>query len=1245
MKKISFFILFSFFLISILHAQQWNAVSSSTEKAASITLLSSDVETSVIKVCIPGFYLRNVNENKKISKIIEIPNSARMLKATCPDLVSIASSIIIPDDGKMSYEIVSSSYVDYPGINMAPSKGNLFRNINPEDVPYQRGKVYSKNRFFPGNLVSLRDPYILRDYRGQSVVFYPFQYNPITKVLRVYKDFTVKIKKVAKAGINVFNRTKALTSVDEDFKQIYQRKFLNYGSGAKYLPLSDLPGRLLIICYATYMNDMQSFVEWKRQKGIQTDIVSAATIGTGSAADILAYVTNYYNTNGLTYLILVGDGAQIAPLTKSGDSDAAYGHIVGTDSYAEVFVGRFSAETSAQLLTQVNRTIYYEKLMDSTNVWLKNAAGLASNEGGGTQGDQLESDQTHIENIRTSLLGYTYSNVAQLYQANNVTIADVSAAVNNGVSVINYTGHGAITAWGTTGYSNTDVTALTNQNKLPYIFDVACVNGDFRTNTCFAEAWLRATYNNNPTGALAIIASTINQSWNSPMEAMDEMDSILVESYNDNIRRTFGGVTINGCMKMNDSYGTDGYDMTNTWTIFGDPSVMLRTDRPAKMQITHQNTAYVGATQFAVNCNINGALVAISRNTGVSTEILGRAYVSGGVANITFTNPLANPGTTMLITATAYNKVTYTATVNVINNNIPNEATVESIVVPENSYNCVGIPVQPKVIIRNLGNNNITSLHVNYKLNNGAVVSQTWTGNLATSGTVSIYFPVTTFVNGNHQFTAFTSLPNNTVDGYPSNDTLSKSFSASSAPITSSFTANQTAFCTAPASVIFTNNSQNANSYLWEFGDGTTSIADNPQHIYTTPGFYSVSLTADAGVCGAFTFDVADYIQIGAPAPVVTSASHCGADSLTLFASAQGQIYWYDAPTGGNLIDSGTTYTTPMLSATATYYVETGVYPASQNVGELNATTNGAMFTSSAQHYLVFDCFAPMTLKSVLVNASTAGNRVISLMNSAGTVIQSVTVNIPIGVSRVTLNMNIPVGTDLRLAGPLTPNLYRTNSTALTYPYTIANYISIKGSSASTSPTSYYYFFYDWEVQPQACLSARVPVNAIINTAPPVAQFSYTANATLVHFINQSIDGVNYWWSFGNGITCISTNPQIMDYVNGGIYQVTLIAMNPCGNDTIIKSIEVSGVGVQEITSGENINVYPNPAENYFIIDLSSIATEVNSVAVSNMLGQQIYYKNGINETKIQINDLPKGMYLVEVTTHSRKLLKKVVVK
>ena len=46
------------------------------------------------------------------------------------------------------------------------------------------------------------------------------------------------------------------------------------------------------------------------------------------------------------------------------------------------------------------------------------------------------------------------------------------------------------------------------------------------------------------------------------MSAQDEFNDILIESYSTNIKRSFGGLSFNGCMLMNDEYGGQGDEMT-----------------------------------------------------------------------------------------------------------------------------------------------------------------------------------------------------------------------------------------------------------------------------------------------------------------------------------------------------------------------------------------------------------------------------------------------------------------------------------------------------------------------------------------------------------------------------------------------------------------------------------------------------------------------------------------------------------
>ncbi|MBL0050177.1 MAG: hypothetical protein IPP29_00990 [Bacteroidetes bacterium] len=62
----------------------------------------------------------------------------------------------------------------------------------------------------------------------------------------------------------------------------------------------------------------------------------------------------------------------------------------------------------------------------------------------------------------------------------------------SGINVMTYTGHGSNNSCSTTGLSSSDVDNMTNYEMLPFIWSVACVNGNFNQGDCFAEAFLRA---------------------------------------------------------------------------------------------------------------------------------------------------------------------------------------------------------------------------------------------------------------------------------------------------------------------------------------------------------------------------------------------------------------------------------------------------------------------------------------------------------------------------------------------------------------------------------------------------------------------------------------------------------------------------------------------------------------------------------------------------------------------------------
>jgi hypothetical protein len=626
----------------------WVSLGGPPGSPVEVTVLQSTPDRIVLHYRIPGFEAEPIVIDGRTYFAISLPHESTILQKGMPELPHVCRSVIIPDQQRMQVSESEASVVELAGYPVVPSKGTLSRTIDPATVPYTLGPAYTSSLYFPAERVQGGAPYILRDYRGLTVEVLPIQSASPEGTLRVAKELTVVLEPTGTDDVNTLDRLGPPATVSVEFDDVYRQHFLNYGLD-RYVPVVER-GKMLVITYDAFHDALVPFVNWKNQEGVPTSLVNVSTIG-GTASAIDAYITNRFNTEGLTFVLLVGDGAQIpTQQADGGSSDPSYALVLGNDNYPELFVGRFSAETLAQVQTQVDRSVAYERTPQLGASWYHKGTGIGSASG---PGDDNEYDYEHIGVIRTKLLGYTYTEVDQIYDP-GATAAMVTTALNAGRSVVNYCGHGSVGAWTTTGFSSSNVTALQNDSMLPFIFSVACVNGQFEGGTCFAEAWLRSTRNGNPVGAIGAYMSSINQDWNPPMCAQDAAIDLLV----DDSMRTYGGLCYNGSCQMMDEYGSSsgssGANMFLTWHIFGDPSLVVRTATPAAMSVQHSGALFPGQTDYAVTVTgVPGALCALY---AVGT-LYGSAYTNAaGAATIHMANPPLVPGT-LTLTVTAFNKL------------------------------------------------------------------------------------------------------------------------------------------------------------------------------------------------------------------------------------------------------------------------------------------------------------------------------------------------------------------------------------------------------------------------------------------------------------------------------------------------------------------------------------------------------------------------------------------------------------
>ena len=116
----------------------------------------------------------------------------------------------------------------------------------------------------------MREPYILRDLRGQGILIYPFQYNPVSKVLRVYSDITIEVVEdiqLNRTSKNQLLRKSNTVKQSSEFKNIYDNLFINSRNDLRFEYLAD-QGNMLVISYDSFIEHVQPLVEWKNKTAV-----------------------------------------------------------------------------------------------------------------------------------------------------------------------------------------------------------------------------------------------------------------------------------------------------------------------------------------------------------------------------------------------------------------------------------------------------------------------------------------------------------------------------------------------------------------------------------------------------------------------------------------------------------------------------------------------------------------------------------------------------------------------------------------------------------------------------------------------------------------------------------------------------------------------------------------------------------------------------------------------------------------
>jgi PKD repeat protein len=290
-------------------------------------------------------------------------------------------------------------------------------------------------------------------------------------------------------------------------------------------------------------------------------------------------------------------------------------------------------------------------------------------------------------------------------------------------------------------------------------------------------------------------------------------------------------------------------------------------------------------------------------------------------------------------------------------------------------------------------------------------------------------------------------------------------------------------------------------SWLWDFGDGTTSTLQNPSHLYTSPGNYTVTLTASyAGSCQA-TEVKTGFMSIGG-IPFVSFAPSQSAGCTTPF-----PVSFTNNSVGAGLSyiwNFGDSITSTQVSPSHTF-TENGVFNVSLTAtnpqGCSTTQTDVIDVTETAADFLpdVFGFCTPVAVN--FTDLSTSATTITSYQWDFGD------------------------GTTSTLANP-------SHTYADTGRFDVSLII----------------------VNALGCSDTLIRTNYIFSYTRPTADFDRTPQVICpddFQFTNFSSGATDFFWDFGDLGTDVVEHP-IHNYQDTGFFSVTLIALNNGCSDTIV---------------------------------------------------------------------------------------------
>lgn len=437
------------------------------------------------------------------------------------------------------------------------------------------------------------------------------------------------------------------------------------------------------------------------------------------------------------------------------------------------------------------------------------------------------------------------------------------------------------------------------------------------------------------------------------------------------------------------------------------------------------------------------------------------------------------------------------------------------------------------------------------------------------------------------------------------------------------------------AEVTFTNNSDNADTYLWLFNDGSGNMSTelNPTYTFPGTGTYQVELYATNG-CGTTTYTAS--VTIGAVAPtaafVASNSQGCAPLQVQFSDQSAGEpTSWEWSFPGGN--PSTSTEQNPTVT-----YDAAGIYSASlvvtnsagtSEVSQLDIVTVNS--TPTAAYFFTVDDVTA-TFLNISENADSYlwdfGDGTISTelepqhfyaVNGTYTVVLTATN----ACGSTSFEQEVVIAVDAPQAD------FSADETQGCVPFEVVFADqsvgmvtgwewTFPGGTPATSTEQHPTVVYDAPgtysvglvvVGPGGSFATSIADYIVVEDVPQAGFDFLYGNILEVNFTNTSQGATSYAWDFGDNMGTSSEENVVYTYQAPGTYEVTLVATNDCGESTFSQPVSPLGADAVNETGqfGYTLTAGPNPFGYQLWADyeLNSRSSKAKLVA-SDVLGRVI---------------------------------------